>query len=163
MRRKVPKPKLQQTIGIPPRLLDFLRYANELIIEADDAATVSSDDLIQLEEFRGYLLAYGGFIEEGDSRFSFTYFSEPKQTRNKLEFELTTDQIAEIAAGRLAELTLWGCSSPDCGRKFQSPDASVFIAIMRRHQRPNKTLQPTTGGADLRHWRRGSGVTYIGR
>jgi hypothetical protein len=126
MRREAPKPKLQETITIPPRLFQFLRYANHLIVGEDDAATTQSDDLIQAEEIRGWLLAYGGLIEEGGSRFSFVYFSEPKQTDKKWELELTKEQIAEIAAGRLTELTLWACSAPNCGCKFQSPDGTCF-------------------------------------
>jgi len=107
-------------------MVEFFRYTNELIVEQDEAATISSDDLIQIEEVRGYLLAYGGLIEEGGSRFSFVYFSEPKQTSKKWEFELTREQIAEIADGRLTELTLWACSSPNCGCKFQSADDTCF-------------------------------------
>jgi hypothetical protein len=126
MRRQAPKPKLQETVKIPPRLFKFLRYAHQLIVREDDVATTQSDDLIQAEEFLGWLLAYGGLIEEGGSRFSFTYFSEPKQTRKSWEFELTKEQIVEIAAGRLTELTLWACSSPDCGCKFQKPDDTCF-------------------------------------
>jgi len=126
MRRKVPKPKVQQTVEIPLRLVEFLRYANEMIVEDDESATISSDDLIQIEEVRGYLLAYGGLIEEGGSRFSFTYFAEPKQTRKKWEFELTIEQIAMIAAGQITELTLWACSAPDCGCKFQTRNDSCF-------------------------------------
>ncbi len=126
MRRRIPKPKSQETIEIPSRLVEFLRYANKLIVEQDEAATTSSDDLIQTEEVRGYLLAYGGLIEEGGSRFSFVYFSEPKQTRKKWQVELTREQIAAIAAGRLTELTLWACGSLDCGCKFQSSGDTCF-------------------------------------
>ena len=126
MRRQVPKPKLQESVKIPPRLVEFLRYANELIVEQDEAATVSSDDLIQVEESIGWLLASGGLIEDGGSRFSFTFFAEPKQTRKLWELELTQDQIAEIAAGRLIELTLWACRASDCGCKFHSPDGDCF-------------------------------------
>jgi hypothetical protein len=126
MRRQAPKPKLQETVKIPPRLSKFLSYANRLVVREDDAATTQSDDLIQDEEFLGWLVGYGGLIEEGGSRFSFVYFSEPKQTDKKWEFELTKEQIAEIAAGRLTELTLWACSAPSCGYKFQSPDDTCF-------------------------------------
>ena len=126
MRRAVPKPKIRKTFTIPPRLLQFLKYANELIVEEDEAATIESDDLIQIEEVRGYLLAYGGLKEEGGSQFAFSYFVEPKQTDKKWEFELSREQIADIAAGRLTELTLWACSSPDCGCAFQTPDETCF-------------------------------------
>jgi len=126
MRREVPKPKIQKSFTIPPRLLAFLKYANDLIIEEDEAATISSDDLIQIEEVRGYNLAYGGLKEEGGSRFAFTYFLEPKQIRKKWEFALDRVQIAQIAEGRCTELTLWACSSPDCGCAFQTPDEICF-------------------------------------
>jgi hypothetical protein len=124
--RHSPKPKIQEAVTVPPRLVEFLRYSNNLIIEEDEAATMSSDDLIQVEESVGWLLASGGLIEDGGSRFSFTYFAEPKQTRKLWELELTKEQIAEIAAGRLTELTLWACRAPDCGCKFHSPDGSCF-------------------------------------
>ena len=126
MRRKVPKPKQRETIKIPPRLLEFLRYAHELIVAEDKAATISSDDLIQIEEPANWLSAYGGLTEEGGSRFSFTYFSEPKQTRKLWELELTKDQITEIAGGQLTELTLWACRAPDCGCKFHSQNGDCF-------------------------------------
>ena len=126
MRRKAPKPKLQETVSIPPRLSKFLKYANHLIVSKDDAATTQSDDLIQAEEIRGWLLAYGGLTEEGGSQFSFTYFSEPKQTDKTWELEVTKEQIAEIAAGRLNELALWACSAPNCGCKFHKPDETCF-------------------------------------
>lgn len=126
MRREVPKQKQQETVKIPPRLFKFLRYANHLIVNEYDAATTQSDDLIQTEEFRGWLVGYGGLIEEGGSRFSFTYFSEPKQTDKKWELELTKEQIAGIASGRLTELTLWACTTPNCGCKFQKPEDTCF-------------------------------------
>jgi hypothetical protein len=126
MRREVPKPKVQETVKLPQRLVEFLKYAHDLIVEEDDAATISSDDLIQIEEVRGYLLAYGGLKEEGGSQFAFCYFVQPKQTRKKWEFELSRMQIADIAEGRLTELTLWACRSPDCGCKFQTPDETCF-------------------------------------
>ncbi|HEY3855887.1 MAG TPA: hypothetical protein VGO67_15975 [Verrucomicrobiae bacterium] len=126
MRRKVPKVKAQQSVAIPQRLVQFLKYANELIFSGDEAAITPSDDLIQIVEFRGYLLAYGGLKEEGGSQFEFGYFTEPKQTDKKWEFELSREQIAEIAKNRLTHLTLWACTSPDCGCKFQRADDTCF-------------------------------------
>jgi hypothetical protein len=126
MRRKSPKPKLQETVKIPARLGEFLRYANELIVEEDEAATIPSDDLIQIEESIGWLLASGGLNEEGGSQFSFTFFSEPKQTRKTWELKLNKEQIADIAAGRIEELTFWTCRMSDCGCKFMAPDGDCF-------------------------------------
>jgi len=126
MRLEVPKPKVQETVTLPERLVEFMKYANELIVQEDEAATISSDDLIQLEEARGYLLAYGGLKEDDGSQFAFCYFAAPKQTRKKWQFELSREQIVDIAKGRLTELTMWACSSPDCGCKFQTPDDTCF-------------------------------------
>jgi hypothetical protein len=126
MRHQVLKPKLQETTKIPARLIEFLRFANELIVEGDEATTSPSDDLIQVEELTGWLLASGGLVDDVGSKFRFTYFAQPKQTRKFWELELTKEQIGQIATGQLTELTLWACKSIECGCKFNSPKGNCF-------------------------------------
>lgn len=133
MRRQVPKQKIQQQVQVPKRLVELMRYAHRLIIDEDDSATISSDDLIQITDDwvkdpgrPGGFSGYGGLIEEGGSQFAFTYFADGTQKRREWELEFSREQVADIASGKIVELGLWACASPNCGCKFQSPDGTCF-------------------------------------
>ena len=120
MRREVPKRKVRQRIELPAYLVQFFTEVHQLILAGDEAATVSSDDLIQANR------AYGGLIKHGGTDYQFVYFPDKRSVRNKWEFSLSSKVIREIAGGKRTALTLWSCQSPKCGCKFSDSDERCF-------------------------------------
>jgi len=115
MRYKRIKLKVAKQIAIPDDLKTFFRYANSLIEAGDNAAVGSSDDLIQGPR------AYGGLVEDGGDQYAFTYFPSP-HTRPCWRIDATASEVKEMADGSITSLSLWGCTSADCGSLFPSPE-----------------------------------------
>jgi hypothetical protein len=117
MRTKNVKTKLADEIVIPKRLVLFFHDVDLLIKQKDVSVTRSSDDLIQTQQ----QFVFGGLIEDGGDRFSFTYFPR-NGSEATWEFELSAADIAAIAVGHKEALRLWRCSTRDCGYRFGSPN-----------------------------------------
>jgi len=120
MRREVPKKKIRQRVELPPYLVQFFTEVHQLILAGDEAATMSSDDLIQADR------ACGGLIKDGGSDYQFVYFPDKRGVENKWEFSVSSKTIREIAGGKRTALTLWACPSPKCGCKFSDPGETCF-------------------------------------
>jgi hypothetical protein len=125
LRELDPKPKVEETVLIPPNLREFLQYVYQLIEAGDEAAIYESDDMLQAES------VYGGLIQEGGTLYGFTYFSgEHEDTKfgDAASWEILLDRsdIEEIASGQKLELTLWACQVPLCGNKFSDPVDPCF-------------------------------------
>src|SRR5688572_26891414 len=113
MRTQNIKPKIADEVRIPKNLVQFFREVHQLIEKRHELVTTSSDDLIQAE------FAYGGLMEDGGDRFSFTYFPR-KSTEASWEFELSAADIAAIARRKQKTLRLWRCHTPGCAYRFGS-------------------------------------------
>ena len=120
MRREVPKKKVRQQVELPPYLVQFFAEVHQLVLAGDEAATTSSDDLIQADR------AYGGLMRDGGADYQFVYFPDKRGVRNKWEFTLSSRAIRDIASGKRTALTLWACASPECGCKFSDPKETCF-------------------------------------
>ena len=105
---------------MPAYLVKFFTEVQQLILAKNEAATTSSDDLIQADR------AYGGLIADGGSDYQFVYFPDKRGVRNKWEFTLSSRAIREIADGKRTALALWACPSPKCGCKFSDPKETCF-------------------------------------
>lgn len=114
-----PKPKVPETVAIPADLTEFLREVHRLIVAGDEATLHESDDLLQAES------AYGGLLEEGGTRYGFTYFPG-EGIETKWELVLDRDQIAQIAADRTTALPLWACQVAGCGNKSSDPEEPCY-------------------------------------
>jgi hypothetical protein len=81
----------------------------------------ASDDLLQCEG------CYGGRKVAGEDLFSFTYFPGAAPTiKRKWIFEITSAEIARVAAGKMTSLNLWACANPNCGSMFPSSKHRCF-------------------------------------
>lgn len=109
------QPKVAKRVTIPKQLKDFFGYTRSLIEAGDSAAVRASDDLIQQSR------AYGGLVEEGGDLYAFTYFPG-SHTRPRWDIEATSTEIADMAAGKVKHLSLWGCTNPVCEDLFSSPE-----------------------------------------
>ena len=102
---------------IPPALVPFFTEVDAMIKAGDDAVLIPTDDGIQTVGI------YGGLIEEGGDRFSFSYsYSLPDEVEVEWTFELSAAEIADIAAGKKTTLRLWRCQQPDCANRFNSAE-----------------------------------------
>lgn len=119
MRYKHIKPKVAKQVAMPDDLKTFFRYANSLIEAGDNAAISSSDDLIQGPH------AYGGLVEDGGDQYAFTYFTS-SHTHPCWQIDATASEVKEIADGSIISLSLWGCTSANCGNLFPSPEDVCF-------------------------------------
>ncbi len=117
MRVAVPKPKVIDRVAVPSRLRVFLADVHALIECGDEATLIPSGDLLQAKD------ACGGLTEDG--MYGFTFFPV-EGLRTKWELMFTRDDIAAIAAGRMATLDLWRCQDESCGCMFWSPDETCF-------------------------------------
>ncbi len=115
MRQKQVKPKIAKQVTIPEDLKDFFRYVHSLIEAGDNAATSSSDDLIQCP------CAYGGLLEDGGNEYAFTYFPS-SHTRPRWRIDAAASEVKNMADGSITTLALWRCTNADCGDLFPSPE-----------------------------------------
>jgi hypothetical protein len=131
MRTQNVKPKIADEVRIPKNLLQFFREVHQLIQQGHELVTTSSDDLIQAE------FAYGGLMEDGRDRFSFTFFPN-EGTEPSWEFELSSSDIAAVVKGRQKTLRLWRCRTPDCGYRFRSADDTCIDCDYIDNERDTK-------------------------
>ena len=116
--KKVNEKKLEK-VEIPSRLRKFFGWVSEALALKEECTQIPSDDLIQDD------YTYGGLIHEGGKEYSFTYFPT-EGNKNIWEFQLSAEQIGQIAEGKLTTLDLWACTQEDCQSKFQNSSDTCF-------------------------------------
>jgi len=118
-RRIRPTPK---AVPIPQYLLDFLQEIHYLANGLDKGTyklrepyyEVCSGDITWSRRSGIFCRGIVGFTNEERSEFDFSY----SHTGDAVwEFELSRQTLAEIDAGTVTELMLYGCENPVCGYK----------------------------------------------
>jgi hypothetical protein len=118
--KKQPKPKERRRLAIPAELRDSLRQVWELIEEAkhDPDIDLSFEDAIQVG-------AVCGGRTGGKARpYELTYHPTGDTEPGRWFLKLHPLEIEDIADGRMSEIAMYCCTSPNCGQKFR--DASVL-------------------------------------
>jgi len=122
-RRFVPKPKERRKVPIPAELRDSLREVFELIQQAkhDPDIVLDYDDAIQVGA------VCGGRYGKKPRPFVLTYFPEGEGKRGRWYLTLHRTEIEDIGDGRMTEITMFCCSSPDCHCKFREEKENCFF------------------------------------
>jgi hypothetical protein len=111
-------PKERRLVPIPDDLRDNMREVYELVQRArrDPDVAIDYDDAIQV----GGLC--GGRTGERKRPFEFTYRPEGDEKRGRWYLTLHPLEIEDIADGRITEILMYCCTSPDCRCKFREAD-----------------------------------------
>jgi hypothetical protein len=122
-RRFLPKPKEHRKVPIPAELRDSLREVLGLIQQAkhDPEFMLDYDDAIQIGA------VCGGRYGEKARPYVLTYFPEGQEKRGRWYLTLHRTEIEDIADGRLTEIMMFCCTSPECRRKFREEKESCLF------------------------------------
>ena len=118
MPRLQPKVKDRRKVPIPGELRDSLREVFELIQRArhDPDVNLDFDDAIQVGA------VCGGRYGTKQRPFVLTYYPEGDAKRGRWFLTLHRTEIEDIGDGRLTEISMYCCTSPDCRSKFREAD-----------------------------------------
>ena len=118
-----PKPMQRRKVPIPAELRDSLREVFELIQQAkhDPDIVLDYDDAIQVGA------VCGGRCGKERRPYVLTYFPEGEGRRGHWYLTLHGTEIEDIGDGRMTELTLFCCTSPDCRCKFREDNETCFF------------------------------------
>jgi hypothetical protein len=122
-RRFLPKPKERRKVAIPAELRDSLREVFKLIQQAkhDPDIVLDYDDAIQIGA------VCGGRYGKKPRPFVLTYFPEGEGKRGRWYLTLHRTEIEDIGDGRMTEITMFCCTSPDCHSKFREEQKNCFF------------------------------------
>lgn len=122
MRWLLPKPKDRRKVPIPAELRDSLHAVFELIQQAknDPDIRLDYDDAIQVGA------VCGGRYGKKPRSYVLTYYPEGDADRGRWFLTFDRTEIEDIGDGRMAEITLYCCTSPDCRCKFRESDDHCF-------------------------------------
>jgi hypothetical protein len=123
MRQLNPKPKDRRKVPIPRELRESLVEVFDLIQQArrDPEIKLDFDDAIQV----GGTVS-GGRYGSKQRPFVLTYYPEGDAERGRWFLALHRTEIEDIADGRMSEITMSCCTSPNCRCKFRDPDEACF-------------------------------------
>jgi hypothetical protein len=118
MLRLQPRVKDVRKVPIPAELKDAMGKVFRLIEEArrDPDVNLDYDDAIHIGP------VCGGRYHKKPSRYEFRYDPDNKRGSGTWYLNLHRCDIEDIADGRLTEITMHCCTSPDCGSKFNKAD-----------------------------------------
>ncbi len=122
-RRFQPKPKERRKVPIPTELRDSLLEVVELIQQAknDPDIVLDFDDAIQVGA------VCGGRYGKKPRPYVLTYFPEGEGKLGRWYLTLHRTEIEDIGDGRMTEITMFCCTSPDCHCKFRDEKESCFF------------------------------------
>lgn len=122
MRRLLPKPKDRRKVPIPCELRDSMREVFELIQEAkrDPDVRLDYDDAIQAGA------VCGGRYGKKPRSYVLTYSPNGDAERGRWFLTFDRTEIEDIGDGRMAEIAMYCCTSPECRCKFRDPDVHCF-------------------------------------
>jgi hypothetical protein len=122
MARFLPKPKERRKVAIPADLRDSLREVFELIQQAkhDPDIELDHDDAIQVGA------VCGGRYGKKPRPYVLTYYPEGEGKRGRWYLTLHRTEIEDIGDGRMTEITMYCCTSPDCHCKFREEKEDCF-------------------------------------
>lgn len=118
------KDKKLEEMVLPQDLVAWFGLVYKGILRKDESTQIESNDCIQYGEDN---FAFGGLIDKKRKLFMFTYFPVGSlQNKGKWTFELTEDQIRNIAQGKLKSLRLWACQQDGCQMKSDKQSHICF-------------------------------------
>ncbi len=122
MRRKDVKAKDRRKVPIPDELRDSFREVHELLREAKRSGDIpiDFDDAIQVGR------VCGGRVGKKNRPYVFTYYPSDDKKHGKWYFALHPTEVEDIGDGRMTEIAMYCCTSPDCRTKFREPDEVCF-------------------------------------
>ena len=122
VRRLQPKPKDRRKVPIPAELRESLHEVFELIQRAksDPDIVLDYDDATQVGA------VCGGRCGKKPRPYILTYYPEGDRERGQWLLTLHRTEMEDIGDGCMTEITLYCCTSPDCGCKFREPDDHCF-------------------------------------
>jgi hypothetical protein len=118
MLRLQPKPKVRHRVKLPSDLIDAMREVQRVIDEArrDPHVCIDYGDAIQVGPLCG-----GRSQKRRPSRFEFLY-RPPGEHDARWHLKFFDFDIEDIAGGHVNEMTLYCCTSPNCGFKANTAD-----------------------------------------
>jgi hypothetical protein len=113
--RAQPRPKERRRVPVPAELRDSLRAAWDLIQQArrDPDIVLDYDDAIQVGA------VCGGRTGKPPRPYVFTYYPDGDAERGRWFLSLHRTEVEDIADGRLTEIAMYCCGSPECRCKFR--------------------------------------------
>jgi len=118
------KDKKLEEVVLPQDLVGWFGLVYKGILRKDEPTQIESDDCIQYGEDN---FAFGGLIDKKRKLFMFTYFPVGSlQSKGRWTFELTENQIGDIAQGKLKSLRLWACQQDGCQVKSDKQSRTCF-------------------------------------
>ena len=122
MRRKDVKPKDRRKVPIPDELRESLREVHEFLRETKrgDDSPIDFDDAIQIGR------VCGGQVGTDARPYVFAFYPSDDKRRGMWYLTLDSTEIEDIGDGRMTEITMFCCTSPDCRTKFREPDEDCF-------------------------------------
>jgi hypothetical protein len=122
LRRAQPRPKERCRVLIPAELRNSLREVAELIQQAmhDPEIVLDCDDAIQVGA------VCGGRVGESSRPYVLTYFPAGDAERGRWFLTLHGTEIEDIADGRMTEIAMHCCTTPECHSKFREGDDHCF-------------------------------------
>jgi hypothetical protein len=117
-----PKPKQRRKVPIPAELRESLHEVFELVqrSKCDPDIVLDYDDAIQVGR------VCGGRYGKKPRPFVLTYYPEGDSEQGLWFLTLHRTEIEDMGDGRIAEVTLYCCASPECRCKFREPDEHCF-------------------------------------
>jgi hypothetical protein len=118
MLRLQPKPKGRRKVPIPAELRDAMRQVLDLIDQARREPDIHLDygDAIQI----GPLC--GGRYQKKPGRYELNHHPQGDRAKGWWRLDVHRCDIEDIAECRLAEITMYCCTAPDCGAMFNRAD-----------------------------------------
>jgi hypothetical protein len=123
MRRKVVKPKDRRKVRIPDELRDSMREVYDYIREAkrNGEPPIDYDDAIQIGA------VCGGRVGTKLRPFVFTFYPADDKRHGRWYLTLHRTEIEDIGDGRMTEIMMYCCATPDCRMKFRESDETCFF------------------------------------
>ena len=119
MRKLKPQPKERIKVEIPEDLRESLHGVFELIQQTkhDRDRSLYYDDALQ------FGAVCGGKCGTKLRPYVFTYYPGGDRKKGRWELTLHLTEVEDIGDGIMTAITLYCCTSPDCGCKFREEDA----------------------------------------
>jgi hypothetical protein len=118
----LPKPKERRKVPIPAELRESLYDVFELIQQAkhDPDIRLDYDDAIQVGA------VCGGRYGKKPRSYVLTFYPEGDAERGRWFLTFDRTEIEDIGDGRMVEISLYCCASPECRCKFREANDHCF-------------------------------------
>lgn len=103
---------MRESLGEVFELIQQAKHDPDISLKYDDAIQVAAE--------------CGGKYASKHRPFVLTYYSEEDRDRGRWFLILHHTEIEDIGDGRMTEITMYRCISPDCKCKFREQDDHCF-------------------------------------